>query len=45
MTNEEIYEFYKAIPRGERARKITDHFNRLSVEERHSYYLFVQPII
>lgn len=47
MTNQEIYEYYKEIPRGSRGRTITDHFNALTIEERKKgiYKFFGKPSI
>lgn len=44
MTNQEIYEYYKSIPRGTRGRTITDHFNSLSIDERKAYTNYLRSL-
>ncbi len=44
MTNQEIYDYYKSIPRGTRYRTITDHYNSMTVEERKSYVNYLENL-
>ncbi len=44
MTNQEIYDYYKSIPRGTRYRTSTDHYNNLTVEERKSYVNYLENL-
>jgi len=44
VTNQDIYDYYKNIPRGSRGRTITDHFNSLTLEERKSYTDFLKSL-
>ena len=44
MTCKEIFEFYQNVPKGSRAKTITDHFNSLEIPERKAYLSYLESL-